>query len=246
MISVCIATFNGEKYIKEEIDSILPQLSPDDEIIISDDGSTDSTLSILRNYMDDRIKIYKNFKHEAKFKFDYTTHNFENALRNASGNIIFLADQDDVWLPNKIKIMSEALLHADIAISDCKVVDKNLNIISDSRFKTAKPSCKILKNLIFPSNPGCCIAFKKDILKTILPFPKYGVSHDFWIATYGGIYHKVMFLLEPLILFRRHDNNVSSSMGKSKDTLIYKLKYRWYVLRALLSRANIIHILKNL
>ena len=93
MISVCIATYNGEKYIKEELESILPQLADDDEVIISDDGSKDQTMSIIEGLNDNRIKIFTHQKLPAKFRFDYTTHNFENALMHSKGDVIFFADQ---------------------------------------------------------------------------------------------------------------------------------------------------------
>ena len=99
MISVCIATYNGSKYIKEQIDSILPQLDECDEIIVSDDSSTDNTLSILKSYHDRRIIIFTNQK------FNSPIYNFENALKHAKGDIIFLSDQDDIWEFNKVQVM---------------------------------------------------------------------------------------------------------------------------------------------
>lgn len=95
MISVCMATYNGEEYIKEQLESILCQLGEMDEIIISDDGSTDNTLNIIESYNDSRIKIHIN---TGKHGFVY---NFENALQKAKGEYIFLSDQDDIWLPEK-------------------------------------------------------------------------------------------------------------------------------------------------
>ena len=90
MISVCMATYNGEKYIQEQIDSILCQLSKDDELVISDDHSTDATCDIIKSYNDRRIKLFLNELAKG------VTHNFENALLHSKGDIIFLADQDDV------------------------------------------------------------------------------------------------------------------------------------------------------
>ncbi|MDE5758415.1 MAG: glycosyltransferase, partial [Allobaculum sp.] len=92
MISVCIATYNGERYIETQIRSILDQLNEDDEIIISDDSSTDRTLDIIRSLNDSRIKLF------AGNKFHSRTFNFENALKQATGDFIFLSDQDDIWL----------------------------------------------------------------------------------------------------------------------------------------------------
>lgn len=95
-----MTTYNGEKYISVQLDSILKQLSENDEVIISDDSSTDRTVDVIKNFKDKRIKLYEdNHFHSPIF-------NFENALEKASGDIIFLSDQDDVWLDNKVKIMT--------------------------------------------------------------------------------------------------------------------------------------------
>ena len=98
MISVCIATYNGEKVLKRQIDSILSQLGDSDEIIISDDGSKDRTLEVLANYDDKRIKIFHHQKRpEDKHSAEIVAHNFENAIEHAQGDYIFIADQDDEW-----------------------------------------------------------------------------------------------------------------------------------------------------
>ena len=103
MISVCIATYNGEKYIKEQLDSIIPQLGHEDEIVISDDGSSDSTLDIINSINDERIRITVNQgKHGVNS-------NFNNALLHAKGDFIFLADQDDIWLSGKVAECLKAL-----------------------------------------------------------------------------------------------------------------------------------------
>ena len=97
MISVCIATYNGAPYITEQLASICAQLSDNDEIIVSDDGSTDGTLDVVRAFGDPRIRIVHNQSQRC-----YTA-NFENALRYAQGDYIFICDQDDVWLPKKVE-----------------------------------------------------------------------------------------------------------------------------------------------
>ena len=176
MISVCIATYNGGKYIKEQIDSILLQLGRKDEIIISDDSSTDDTLSIIKSYNDPRIKIF----------FNKSTHspifNFENAIRNAKGSYIFLADQDDIWLPNKINNTVDLLKQYDLVVSDCKVVDQNLNVLEESFFYKRNSGTGFCKNLFKNTYLGCCMAFRKEILCYILPFPKRIAMHDIWIG----------------------------------------------------------------
>ena len=129
MISVCIATYNGERFIREQISSIINQLGNEDEIIISDNGSTDSTIDIIKEIDDKRIKLIKGPKKKSP------TSNFENALMHAKGEYIFLSDQDDVWKDNKISICMQYLKHYDCVISDAEMVDENLNIIEKSYYK---------------------------------------------------------------------------------------------------------------
>ena len=102
MITVCLAAYNGEKYIEEQINSILCQLSLNDELLISDDGSTDKTIKIISDLNDPRIKLFKN-------NFKSVQKNFEFLLQNSIGEIIFLSDQDDIWEKNKISEFSQVL-----------------------------------------------------------------------------------------------------------------------------------------
>src|SRR5687768_2114930 len=118
-ISVCIATYNGEKYNTEQLESILRQLPSDAEVIISDDSSTDNTLQIIDSFNDSRIHVWPNQK------FRSPIFNFENALKHSHGDYIFLSDQDDIWMPDRIKKMLPLLNEFDLVVSDCKVVNDN-------------------------------------------------------------------------------------------------------------------------
>ena len=227
MISVCIATHNGEKYIKEQVDSILCQIGVNDEVIISDDGSTDRTLDILKSYNDSRIKIF-NYIHKQKFryKFDYSTHNFENALLQSRGDVIFLSDQDDVWLPNKVNRVLSNMDNCDILLHGRKVVDANLNVIQEF----AMPQDGFWRNIKSCTTTGCCMVFRREVLKNVLPFPISGVCHDFWIGVYGSLYYKRKFIKEPLLLYRRHENNVTPSNLKSNNPILMRIRYRLIML----------------
>lgn len=240
MISVCIATYNGEKFIKEQLISILSQLEKDDEVIISDDNSTDCTLSLIYELNDSRIRILNNQKKKYHNLFDYTTHNFENALNYTSGNIIFLSDQDDIWLPNKVKIMSKALQNNLLVLSDCMITDISLKVIHNSYFSFNKSRPGIYNNLLFNSFLGSCMAFRREILNFALPFPLHSVPHDIWIGLIGSYYGKVCFLPMPLIFYRRHTNTVSTSGKKSSFSIYFRLSYRLKILLNL-----IIRIIKN-
>lgn len=222
-----MATYNGERYVAEQIQSILLQLSPNDEIIISDDGSCDNTLDIILQFEDERIKLFHNKNHGL-------IHNFENALKNAIGDYVFLCDQDDVWLPNKVNEMLDALQLYDLVVSDCAVVDKNLNIISESFFNQRLSRKGFLKNLYKNSYLGCCMAFRQKVLDYVLPFPKYIAMHDIWIGLMVELHGTSYFLEKPLMLYRRHGHNVSPSSEKSNYSLFYQIKYRIYFMYYLL------------
>ena len=115
-ISVCMATFNGEPYILQQLISILSQLGEEDELIISDNGSSDKTLSIIESLNDPRIKIFN-------YKYLSISGNFENAIKNANGDLIFLSDQDDIWMDGKVESFRNALKCASVVLSDCVIVD---------------------------------------------------------------------------------------------------------------------------
>ena len=231
-ISVCMATYNGEKYIKEQLDSILLQLSENDEVIISDDSSTDNTVETIKSFNDNRIKIYKNTKAKGY------TRNFENALEKASGHIIFLSDQDDVWVEDKVKKMTKILENYDFVVSDNSIVNENLEVISKSHFEVYKTDKGFIRNLLLPRYVGACMALKKNVLEKSLPFPENVklCAHDYWISLIAEMYFKSYKLDEQLLLYRRHSSNASSGGEKSKNSLAHKLKVRLYTLIQLLRR----------
>lgn len=237
MISVCVATYNGERFIREQLVSILSQLGPQDEVIVSDDGSTDRTLAIVTGMRDPRIRIIRHtgsvrYSHS----FDCVTHNFEYALHHASGDFIFLSDQDDLWLPGKVENMRKKLQDHLLVLSDCKVSDSSLHILHDSYFRLNGLRKGILRNLFRNSFLGSCMAFRRELLDKVLPFPPHSVPHDIWLGLLASRYGKVAFLEQPLIIYRRHDATVSASCSKSSFSLWFKILYRIRCLSALLNR----------
>jgi glycosyltransferase involved in cell wall biosynthesis len=224
MISVCLATFNGAKYIKEQLDSILVQLQEMDEIIIADDGSSDDTISIIESYKDSRIKIYRN-------SYRNLILNFEFALNKAKGDFIFLSDQDDVWLPNKVEVCLNYLSTYDVVLSNCKIVNANLETINNSFFHLNNSKKGFLRNLVKNSYIGCCMAFKKKLLIKALPFPKSIPMHDIWLGFISEFFLKTKFIEEPLLLHRRHGNNESPTGESSPYSLLQKIKFRYNMLK---------------
>ena len=234
MISVCMATYNVAKYLREQIDSILAQLGNDDEIIVSDDGSTDGTVDILLSYNDERIKVYKHtFSGKKDCIGDVVSDNFENALSHAKGDYIFLSDQDDVWIEGKVRTMIDALQTSDVAVSNAwlwSTVDKSE--CKNKLYEGVNP----LKNYFFRDGKyyGCCMALRGNTLKYVLPFPKPLPLHDNWLGLLPEIVGGATFIDAPLIYYRRHSSNVS---GKSTNSLFYKIWYRLRLLSLILLRA---------
>jgi len=228
MVSVCIATYNGEKYIKQQIESILTQIDIDDEIVISDDLSTDLTTEIVNSIDDLRIKLYINNNPSGR-----PTENFQNALNKSKGEFIFLADQDDIWLENKYNDSKHLLLKYDLVLSDSILVDENLNVLKKSFFNFHKSKKGVLINSIKNSYFGSCMAFRRKILDFALPFPKSReIGHDVWLGLVAEMTGSVYFYNKPLILYRRHASAVTShGIGKSKRSLAKKFLGRLIMLQ---------------
>jgi len=225
MISVCMATYNGEKYIAEQVKSILPQLGEGDELVVSDDGSTDNTIRILESFNDNRIKIFHHSKNSNnKHPFYPPTKNFENALAKANGDYIFLSDQDDIWVPDKVEKIIPYLKKDTLVISDAWIINENLE--KQEKLSKYMPYKKgYFKNLCKCTTQGCRIAFTKNIKNFCLPFPNGVIIHDFWIRQLAELKFEVNYISEPLILYRRHSNNLSKIV-KSKNSLFFMIKYR--------------------
>ncbi len=227
MVSVCMATYNGEKYIKEQLDSILHQLGPNDELIVSDDGSDDSTLNILSSYNDSRIKVFNSSGRNI-------IKNFENALKKAKGDYIFLSDQDDIWHDSKVKDCLLYLKKYDLVFTNlevfCDSIQETQVMYADSKKRTG-----VLKNIIKNNYIGATMGFRRKILDEALPFPKDIYMHDIWIAMVAELSGKTHFIKKPLIYYRRHGENASETGGKSSNSLVKKIAIRiklvYYLLR---------------
>ena len=231
MISVCIATYNGEKYIYDQIHSILSQLSEVDEVIVSDDGSTDNTLEIIRNINDSRIKIYSHNKVVNPYfsnKTMYATSNFENALSKCTGDIIFLSDQDDVWYGNKVETCMKMIENCDFVMSNYTLVNDDMSIVKEKMYDTPPFSKNLIKVVLDPHMPGCCFCFRRSILKYALPFPSRILCHDLWIGLIAIRHFRTCYYDNPLIFHRMAP---TSGLGHTSDnTFLEKIKYRLYSL----------------
>ena len=229
-ISVCIASYNGEKYIQEQISSILQQLGEENELIISDDSSTDKTIEIIESFQDNRIVL---LKHQI---FHSHVYNFENALKHAKGDYIFLADQDDVWLSHKLETMLELLRAHDLVVSDAVMVDDAMNVLEESFFTFNHSRKGLLKNLYKNSYLGCCMGFNRNILNKALPFPKDINMHDWWIGLIGEIYGDVHFSHKKLIRYRRHKDALTPVDRNSNNSFFKKIGFRIAMIKGLIFR----------
>ncbi len=213
-VDILLPTYNGEKYLKEQLDSILSQTYKNIRIIISDDCSKDSTREILKEYekKDNRIKLYMQPQNIGVVK------GIEFLLEKVENKYFMLADQDDVWLPEKIeksveKIESEK---ADLVFGDLEVVDEKLNTIYPSFGDFMLLNRKINKyignykvNYLYNCVTGCTVLAKKELIKKILPLPvesKY-LIHDYWIGLVASLNGKLAYIPERYIKYRQHGNN---------------------------------------
>lgn len=216
-ISVALAAYNGGKYIGEQIKSILPQLGDDDELIISDDNPSGDTKPAVEAFNDKRIKYIAG-------RGKGVVANFENAINNCTGDYIYLCDQDDVWLPDKVNTVQKLFEDgADIVLHNAIITDANLNNTGKTSFELYNSNTGFTKNFIRNSFVGCCMAIRREVLVSSLPFPASIPMHDWWIGLNSikkGF--KIVLTDEPLIFWRRHGDNVTGAT----TTLLQKLKFR--------------------
>lgn len=239
-ISVCMATYNGQAFVEQQLRSILVQLGPDDEVVISDDLSTDGTVHTIQQLGDSRVRLLP-----AK-QFGSAVLNFEYTLNHVSGEYVFLADQDDIWLANKVNVMLKELQTADLVVSDCSFINEVGMPIGDSYFHAYKSGHGFVKNFVKNTYLGNCMAFRRALLSRVLPFPrqlhkasKLSLYHDVWIGLVANLWFRVRFIPDILSAYRRHSANASPTeiSAKSPNSLFIKGKARWLLAVALLNRA---------
>jgi glycosyltransferase involved in cell wall biosynthesis len=206
-ISVCMASYNGAKYIGNQITSILHQLALGDELIIVDDASLDGTVSVIEGFADARIKLHINCENLGPTK------TFEKALGLAEGDLVFLSDQDDIWYEHKVSAIRYQFEESnlDLIVHDARVINGD-KVLGESLFQLCNSSPGLLRNLISNTHTGCCMVLRHSALAQLLPIPsKKGIFHDSWIGVLSScLNQKKLFLNMPLIDYQRHDKNVST------------------------------------
>lgn len=229
-VSVAMTSYNGEAFIKRQIDSVLSQLREGDELVVSDDGSTDGTRDILLDIAscDSRVRVIDGPRNGVIANFEYV-------LGQCKGDWIFLADQDDEWDADKLEtVLDTAKRHdAILVMHDARVVDTEGHELLPSFFATRGTKTGLLKNLWRNSYIGCCMAFSRRLLPHILPFPADIPMHDQWIGLEAERHGSVVLIRRPLLSYRRHDRNVTATAHGSFTTM---LSQRLSMIRALISR----------
>lgn len=240
-ISVCMTSYNGSNYIRQQIESIINQIGEYDEIIICDDASTDDTVQIINSIKDSRIKLFINSINLGVLR------NYSQCLEKAKNDLIFLSDQDDVWMKDKVaKIKCEFSQNPEITLvlSNAIVIDSNGAQVQPSFLKLTDGQylggIRVVDSLIKNKYLGGAIAFKRHMLKYILPFPPSLPMHDMWIGIINDIYGKTFHISKPLIQYRRHGSNVSPYKHKN---ILWRLQWRvklaYCICQALWNRRNV-------
>lgn len=229
-VSIALCSHNGGRFIGEQLKSIQEQSFKPDEIIICDDNSSDNTLEVIKQFSEVLpIKLHQNIPALGTVK------NFEYAISLCSSDIIFLCDQDDYWLPNKIeKLVNYLETHPthDVVFSNAAIVDENLQPLNLTMWEKIRFEDKEISlwekgkalDLLLISNrvTGCTIAIRKPFAKKAIPFPTHihpNFIHDGWIALLASLTNQIGFINEPLVLYRQHNSQQVGIIEKEREKI---------------------------
>jgi glycosyltransferase involved in cell wall biosynthesis len=229
-ISVCLATYNGAEHLREQVDSIVAQLLPGDELLVADDASKDETLSILRGYEPVLSLV-------ATDRAGGVVANFSRLLVAATGDIVVFSDQDDVWLPGRLERIRWELLSADMVQLDGVIVDADLHPSGNTISSVIGVRSGFCQNLWRNSFVGCCLAFRRRTFLDAWPLPRYIHMHDWYLGLIATLFGKITRVPEVYLLYRRHGNNASTTGEKTKFSRMHQLVNRAGMLLAIFSFA---------
>lgn len=211
-ISIALATYNGAKYLSKQLDSILHQTLLPCEVIIVDDSSTDNTWDILLEYQS-KYSIIKRYRNE---KNSGVVASFNSAIMKCSGDYIALCDQDDIWLPNKLEILVNNIENYSLIHSDARLIDSDERVVRESHFEIKDANKKYFVDYLWTSSVhGCTAMFKRDLVYKYFPIADGVLSHDQYVALCAMNENGVKLIIDKLVLYRQHTNNV---FGASKST----------------------------
>ncbi|MEA1916539.1 MAG: glycosyltransferase family 2 protein [Campylobacterota bacterium] len=208
LVTVVLATYNGEKYLNEQLESLVKQTYKNLEIIVQDDCSSDNTMEVLESYKSSlNMQLSQNSKNLGYIK------NFETLLKKASGEYICICDQDDIWEHNKIEILLENIGNNSLIYSNSELIDENGNSLNkrlSQKLKNSFISSKSPLNFLYDNCVSAhSMMFKKDILKYALEFPKV-IYFDNWIACVAASLDGVKYVDKDLVKYRQHESNTLS------------------------------------
>jgi len=225
-ISIALATYNGSKYLKKQLDSFVHQSRLPDELIICDDCSVDETDKIVREFISEApftVLYFKNNKNLGYAK------NFEQAVLYCSGDIIFFSDQDDVWYKDKIFKIEDAFLSNPDALLVMHDADIVLHNADKTGFTLQGQTKSLGLKLERDFGLGCCMAFKQELVAISMPLPFNYSLHDVWLNTMAIHLHKKIILPDVLSFYRRHGLNTTAWIaGSCKKLSHFDLLYAWF------------------
>lgn len=256
MVDILMATYNGEKYIKEQIESILNQTYQDWILYIRDDGSKDNTLSIIKSYIDsypNKIYLVETGKKNMGAKL-----NFSELMKNSKSDYCMFCDQDDVWNKDKIEVTLNRMLEEEgthgknmpiLVHTDLMVVDDKLNVIDKSFFNYIGINYKFNSTVdlvFFNTVTGCTMMINKALSDSIKFIPKESHMHDHWIAMVASYIGKISTINSPTIMYRQHSNNTLGAVRNSTNFNIIKIIRRKKIyIKSLKEKINTVKILYN-
>lgn len=230
-VSVVMAVYNGGRFLAQQVESILEQLTPEDELLILDDASRDDSLAVARAFDAPQIRIVANPTNLGVLR------TFELGMRLARHDIIFLSDQDDIWLPGRREAFIEAFgrdTRALIVMSDVRVVDANLQLVAESHQATRGGFKGDLVSTIWKNRyMGCAMALRRELLQYALPIPATVPMHDVWLGAICQFVGRTVYLPGPYLLHRRHGTNASP---RDRQSLAVMLRGRAALAVALVQR----------
>lgn len=213
-ISVCLASYNGAAHIREQIDSILADLGPDDEVVVVDDASQDETVALLEGLEDPRVRVVRSRHNGGHVK------TFERAISEAAGGIIMLSDQDDVWPLGRTRTLTAALATADVAAGNYAVLgDESIGPVPPLSPSMDGRGARNVLGLMLGRRQywGSCMAFRSELRSVLLPFPRSVEAHDHWLAVVGNVGGRTAHLSGRVTLRRVHGGNLSPVRRRRAD-----------------------------
>lgn len=224
-VSVALATYNGAKYLREQLDSIYDQTYGEVEVVVSDDHSTDDTMEILQEYARSH-----NLRWSANDENVGFLKNFDRVIRMCDGEFIALADQDDIWLPQKLEVLVGALQDHTLIYSDAELIDENgrplgSTLSRNNRLHFIRGS----RNRAFVFNncaSGNTMLFRQALTQHILPIPDAMAFHDIWITFVASTVGTIDYVRTPLVYYRRHAESVTTRRHIKRSRIASKARKR--------------------